>query len=117
MRSIELNVNQRCSSSMLSAVDLTEAAESGAYGVGAALAGETGKMVSFRRRPGKEYGLDYAAEDVTLICNKEKTVPLEWITRDGADIGQEFIDYALPLIQGEVEVPSENGLPLFAYRR
>ena len=117
VRSIELNVSQRCSSSMLSAVDLTEAAESGAYGVQAALAGETGKMVAFRRREGREYGLDYVTEDVDLICNKEKTVPLEWITGDGADIGQEFIDYALPLIQGEVEVPSENGLPLFAYRR
>ena len=117
VRSIELNVSQRCSSSMLSAVDLTEAAESGAYGVQAALAGETGKMVAFRRREGREYGLDYVTEDVDLICNKEKTVPLEWITGDGSDIGQEFIDYALPLIQGEVEVPSENGLPLFAYRR
>ena len=117
VRSIELNVSQRCSSSMLSAVDLTEAAESGAYGVRAALAGETGKMVAFRRREGQEYGLDYVTEDVDLICNKEKTVPLEWITGDGSDIGQEFIDYALPLIQGEVEVPSENGLPLFAYRR
>ena len=117
VRSIELNVSQRCSSSMLSAVDLTEAAESGAYGVQAALAGETGKMVAFRRREGREYGLDYVTEDVDLICNKEKTVPLEWITGDGSDIGQEFIDYAIPLIQGEVEVPSENGLPLFAYRR
>ena len=117
VRSIELNVSQRCSSSMLSAVDLTEAAESGAYGVQAALAGETGKMVAFRRREGRKYGLDYVTEDVDLICNKEKIVPLEWITGDGSDIGQEFIDYALPLIQGEVEVPSENGLPLFAYRR
>lgn len=117
VRSIELNVSQRCSSSMLSAVDLTEAAESGAYGVQAALAGETGKMVAFRRREGREYSLEYVTEDVDLICNKEKTVPLEWITGDGSDIGQEFIDYALPLIQGEVEVPSENGLPLFAYRR
>lgn len=117
VRSIELNVSQRCSSSMLSAVDLTEAAESGAYGVRAALAGETGKMVAFRRREGREYSLEYVTEDVDLICNKEKTVPLEWITGDGSDIGQEFIDYALPLIQGEVEVPSENGLPLFAYRR
>lgn len=117
VRSIELNVSQRCSSSMLSAVDLTEAAESGAYGVRAALAGETGKMVAFRRREGREYSVDYVTEDVDLICNKEKTVPLEWITGEGSDIGQEFIDYALPLIQGEVEVPSENGLPLFAYRR
>lgn len=57
------------------------------------------------------------AEDVNLICNQEKTVPLEWIINDGSDIGDEFIEYALPLIQGVVSIPSENGLPKFAYRR
>lgn len=117
VRSIELNVNQRCSSSMLSGADLDEASAAGAYGVRAALAGETGRMVAFRRCPGEEYGLDYVTEDVNQICNQEKTVPLSWITKGGSDIGDEFIQYALPLIQGEVKVPSENGLPLFAYRR
>ncbi len=51
------------------------------------------------------------------ICNQEKTVPLEWITEDGSDIGKEFIEYAFPLIQGEVSVPTKDGLPLFAYRK
>ena len=117
VRSIELNVCQRCSSSMLSATDQKEAIASGAYGVKCAIEGETGKMIGFSRVPGAEYRIDYVAEDVNLICNQEKTVPLEWITKSGSDIGQEFIDYALPLIQGGVKVPSKDGLPLFAYRK
>ena len=57
-------------------------------------------------------------EDVNLICNKEKTVPLEWISEDGSDITQDFITYALPLIQGTVEVPlGTDGLPDFVYRK
>lgn len=117
VRSIELNVSQRCSSSMLSGTDLKEAVASGAYGVKCAAEGATGKMIAFKRLPGEDYRVDYVAEDVNLICNQEKTVPLEWITEDGSDIGKEFIDYAFPLIQGEVSVPTKDGLPLFAYRK
>lgn len=117
VRSIELNVSQRCSSSMLSGTDLKEAVASGAYGVKCAAEGATGKMIAFKRLPGEDYRIDYVAENVNLICNQEKTVPLEWITEDGSDIGKEFIDYAFPLIQGEVSVPTKDGLPLFAYRK
>ena len=117
VRSIELNVSQRCSSSMLSSTDLKEAVASGAYGVKCAAEGATGKMIAFKRLPGEDYRIDYVAENVNLICNQEKTVPLEWITEDGSDIGKEFIDYAFPLIQGEVSVPTKDGLPLFAYRK
>ncbi|HJA80785.1 MAG TPA: 6-phosphofructokinase [Candidatus Mediterraneibacter intestinipullorum] len=117
VRSIELNVCQRCSSAMLSETDQKEAIASGAYGVERALEGETGKMVAFRRVPGADYRVDYVTEDVNLICNQEKGVPLEWITKNGSDVGRAFIEYALPLIQGEVEVPLKDGLPLFAYRK
>lgn len=117
VRSVELNVNQRCCSAVLSGTDLKEAARSGAYGVKCALEGESGKMVAFHRLPDKEYRIDYVLEDVTLICNMEKTFPLEWITENRSDITPEFIDYALPLIQGEVKVPFKDGLPLFAYRK
>lgn len=115
VRSIELNVCQRCSSSMLSKTDQKEAIASGAYGVTCALKGETGKMIAFNRT--EDYRIDYVTEDVNLICNQEKTVPLEWITNEGSDIGEEFIRYATPLIQGDVSVPSENGLPKFAFRK
>lgn len=85
--------------------------------VQAALLGETGKMVSFQRTNDNPYKLTYTTADVNNICNKEKGVPLSWITNDGSDISEDFIRYALPLIQGNVEVPFENGLPAFAFRR
>lgn len=117
VRSIELNVNQRCSSSMISATDQEEAIQAGISGVHFALDGITGKMIAFHRTEGADYSINYVPEDVNLICNQEKTVPPEWITGNGSDIGQAFIDYALPLIQGIVNVPEENGLPQFAYRK
>lgn len=117
VRSIELNVNQRCSSSMISATDQEEAIQAGISGVHFALDGITGKMIAFHRTEGADYSINYVPEDVNLICNQEKTVPPEWITGNGSDIGQTFIDYALPLIQGIVNVPEENGLPKFAYRK
>ena len=117
VRSIELNVNQRCSSSMISATDQEEAIQAGISGVHFALDGITGKMIAFHRTEGADYSINYVPEDVNLICKQEKTVPPEWITGNGSDIGQAFIDYALPLIQGIVNVPEENGLPKFAYRK
>ena len=117
VRSIELNVNQRCSSSMISATDQEEAIQAGISGVHFALDGITGKMIAFHRTEGADYSINYVPEDVNLICNQEKTVPPEWITGNGSDIAQAFIDYALPLIQGIVNVPEENGLPKFAYRK
>lgn len=117
VRSIELNVCQRCSSSMLSNTDLTEAVNAGIYGVQAAIAGETGKMITFIRHRDHPYELSYGTADVNIICNEEKPVPTEWITRQGSDISDAFITYARPLIQGDVALPSKDGLPIFAYRK
>ncbi|MGN0421651.1 MAG: 6-phosphofructokinase [Lachnospiraceae bacterium] len=117
VRSVELNVCQRCSSSCLSATDLNEAVESGKFAVKAAIDGETGKMITFIRKSSDPYELEFGTADVNIICNMEKPVPQEWITENGSDIGEEFIAYARPLVQGNVEVPMKDGLPYFAYRR
>ena len=117
VRSVELNVCQRCSSSMLSKTDQKEAIASGAYGVKAALNGASGKMVAFERLDGDDYQIDYVLKDVNVICNQEKCVPATWITADGSDVTEDFIRYARPLIHGEVTVPTEDGVPKFAYRK
>lgn len=117
VRSIELNVCQRCSSEYLSATDLNESENAGIVGVQAALKGETGKMITFIRNGDLPYELSYETADVNEICNMEKAVPSDWITEDGCDVTEAFIQYARPLIQGKVVVPEENGLPLFAYRK
>lgn len=117
VRSVELNVCQRCSHTMLSRTDQMEAAQAGAYGVKAALDGETGKMVAFERAEQDDYEMRCVLKDVNLICNQEKTVPLEWIIRDGTDVSNEFIRYARPLVQGSVSCPEgEDGLADFVRR-
>lgn len=117
VRSVELNVSQRCSSSCLSKTDLDEAIAGGAFGVNSALEGETGKMISFKRISSNPYVMECTTTDVNAVCNKEKGVPVHWITENGSDVSAAFIEYALPLIQGEVEIPMENGLPQFAFRK
>lgn len=119
-RSVELNVSQRCSASLISAADQKEAVSAGRFGIQAALNGETGKMVSFVRRQAEDGScqMECGLEDVNLICNEEKEVPAEWITENGSDVSDEFIKYVTPLVQGSVNVPlGEDGLPVFVYRK
>ena len=119
-RSVELNVSQRCSASLISAADQKEAVSAGRFGIQAALNGETGKMVSFVRRQAEDgsYQMECGLEDVNLICNEEKEVPAVWITENGSDVSDEFIKYVTPLVQGSVNVPlGEDGLPVFVYRK
>ena len=117
VRSVELNVNQRCSGMLASETDITEAALAGSEGVRAAVSGETGKMVAFVRKEETPYRMECSLVDVNEVCNQEKKVPLEWITGNGSDVGQAFIDYALPLIQGEPKRPMEHGIPKYLYRK
>ena len=117
VRSVELNVNQRCSGMLASQTDITEAALAGSEGVRAAVSGETGKMVAFVRNGETPYQMECSLVDVNEVCNQEKKVPLEWITGNGNDVGQAFIDYALPLIQGEPKRPMEHGIPKYLYRK
>ena len=119
VRSVELNVSQRCSGLSVSANDIDEAAAAGSFGVKSALSAETGKMVSFLRKEpadSKDYTVTCTLVDVNEVCNREKTFPQEWITNRGTDIGPEFFDYAIPLIQGEVTRRMKDGLPLYLYR-
>ncbi len=119
VRSVELNVSQRCSGMVASAVDVEEAALAGVSGVKAALDGETGKMIAFDRvsAAGEPYLMECRTVDVNQVCNQEKPVPQEWITGNGNDIGEAFIEYARPLIQGEPVRVMEDGLPRYLYRK
>ena len=116
VRSVELNVSQRCSGMIVSGQDMKEAEEAGAFGVRSALDGVNGMMVAFKRACEEPCLMECFLADVNEICNKEKTFPAEWITKGGTDIGPEFLSYVLPLIKGEAERKIENGLPLYLYR-
>lgn len=103
VRSIELNVSQRCSGMLASRTDIEESAMAGAFGVRAALSGETGKMAAFQRISDVPYELSCCLEPVGRICNQEKKFPAEWISEGGSDVTDSFLPYILPLIQGEPE--------------
>ena len=62
----------------------------------------------------KEYKCNFKLVDLEVVANTEKKLPREWITEDGTGLTQDFIDYALPLIQGASSPPLEEGLPRFA---
>ena len=133
VRSVELNVSQRCSALSVSGTDLREAELAGRFAVQAALGGHTGQMVAFERTcrtaaspadalsndaplPEPAYSIQPVLKDVNFICNQEKKVPAEWITSNGTDVSDAFLSYARPLIQGEVSHIMENGLPNYLYR-
>lgn len=112
VRSIELNVMQRCSSHISSKTDIDEAEEIGAKGVEAALQGKTGQTMVFKRISDKPYVITIDSADATLIANHEKFFPKEWINSQCNDILPVAINYFLPLIQGEVNIEMKNGMPV-----
>lgn len=114
VRGIELSLLQRCAAHLASKTDLDEAVLAGRTAVEAAVAGETGKMVAFDCDRTNGYSCKIKLLPLTSVANFEKTVPLEWITPEGNFVTDAFIDYALPLIQGEPERPTESSLPRYA---
>ena len=115
VRGIELSLLQRCGAHLASQTDIDESFMSGKAAVENAVAGLTDKMVGFERSyEGGKYVCKTKLFNLTDVANTEKKVPIEWINADHNGIEQGFVDYALPLIQGETKLKKENGLPRFA---
>ena len=115
VRGIELSLLQRCGAHLASATDIKEACEAGMEAVHQAVNGVSGKMVAFERETvdGK-YHCKYVLLPLSSVANFEKKIPLEWINEEGNGLKKEFIDYVLPLIQGEPELPLVDSLPRYA---
>jgi len=115
VRGIELSLLQRCGAHLASKVDVEEAEMAGRVAVESAVNGETDKMVAFKRvLVDGEYSCEPLLLNLSEVANFEKKVPLEWINEAGNNVTKEFIDYALPLIQGTPERPTESSLPRYA---
>ncbi len=114
VRSIELSLLQRCAAHSASLTDIEEAYQAGKTAVELAVSGVTDKMVAFERKEGAEYQLEMKPVPLDIVANTEKKVPTQWIKPDHTGLTDDFIAYALPLIQGETQLPYENGLPRFA---
>ena len=115
VRGIELSLLQRCGAHLASLTDINEACAAGREAVNQAVAGVTGKMVAFEREmiDGK-YNCKLTLLPLESVANYEKKVPQEWINDEGNGVTSELIDYVLPLIQGEPELPLVNSLPRYA---
>lgn len=113
VRSIELNVLQRCAMHIASRVDLDESFEIGRCAVKTSINGQTGVMMIFNRTNQSPYTIECDYKNVSDIANLEQRIPVEWINKEHNDITQELYDYLNPLIQGEVALTYENGIPQY----
>ncbi|MBQ7789521.1 MAG: 6-phosphofructokinase [Clostridia bacterium] len=111
VRSVELNLPQRCSAHIASATDIDESVAIGKSAVEFALDGKSGKMPIFVRQSG-EYSVKIECADVNEIANKVKFVPKEFINEEGNNVTKECIEYITPLIIGEKTKKYENGMPV-----
>jgi len=110
-RSVKLGMSQRAAVHCSSQADNDEAFMAGQAAVKAAIAGETDKMVTLLRSDGDGYACETGLAPLSEIANGVKKLPESWINEDGVSMNYNFYKYALPLIQGEVQVPYENGVP------
>ena len=115
VRGIELSLLQRSAAHIASLVDVEEAEAVGRAAVEAAVNGATGQMVALERDDSTGlYSCKPTLLSLNSVANYEKKVPVNWITKDGNYVTNEFINYVLPLIQGEPKIPRSNALPRYA---
>lgn len=111
VRSIELNILQRCAMHIASKTDIDEAFIIGKEAVSTAIDGNTAKMMIFLRDSNNPYSIKISNVDIKNTANLEKTIPLEWINKQKNNITKEFIDYVKPLIQGQINLNYIDGIP------
>ena len=111
VRSVEINILQRCAAHMSSITDIGEAFRLGRHAVETALEGKSGVMVTAIRKANEPYSVKMGDTDVKNVAGLVKHVPREWINERGNDVTQDFVDYAYPLILGEPVVKYERGIP------
>lgn len=112
-RSIELNLPQRCASHISSLTDINEAYNCGKHAVELAINGNSNYMVTMIRNNTENYKITYGKTLLSEVANSIKYFPTNWII-NGCDISNEFIEYSLPLIRGNMKTKTQNGLPIFA---
>ena len=112
VRSIELNLMQRCAAHLASANDLSESRMLGMTAADRALNGRGGQMATILRRSDEPYRVSYSTTDIGLVANFEKKVPDGWINAEGNDVTGEMLAYLRPLVRGEVMPAVAGGIPV-----
>jgi 6-phosphofructokinase 1 len=114
-RLVSLGMAQRAAAHCSSKTDNDEAFLCGQAAVKAAIAGETDKMVTLVRGDTDHYTCETGLAPLADIANGVKKLPKEWVNEDGVSMNFQFLRYAQPLIQGEIAMPYDSGLPAFAH--
>ena len=109
-RAIEFSTLQRAATHIASLTDIEEAFRVGEEAVKAVFDHKTGMMVVMERGNSKEYSINYSLYDIHSIANVEKKVPEAWIDVKNNQMKNEFIEYARPLIMGELVPIFEDGV-------
>ena len=112
-RAIQFSTLQRSAAHFASDTDLQESYQCGYRAVEVALNGQTGVMVTIQRASNEPYLTSFGVSPLGEIANHEKTIPLEWISKDGTDVTSEMTDYLKPLVRGEATEKMVDGLPAF----
>ena len=110
VRSIELNLPQRCAAHIASATDIDESVRTGKAAADLAVAGVSGHMM-IAVREDDPYRMTVSSSPVAAIANAVKTVPDAYINEQGNGITEAGIRYLAPLILGERAPVYENGMP------
>jgi len=116
-RAIEFSTLQRAASHLASLTDVNEAFQVGADAVRAANEGKSGMMITLDRTGDNPYQCGTSAHDVSEIADVERPVPAEWITPEGDDVNEKYVEYARPLIMGELIPLMVNGVPRHLVRK
>ena len=111
VRSVELNLPQRCSAHVASGVDLAESVTVGKHAIKAAGEGISGHMMLFERVSDEPYRVEVKHAEVSAIANQIRKVDDAFICASGNHVTDACCYYLLPLIQGEAGSIYENGLP------
>ena len=113
-RTVKLGYAQRAAAHFASETDVLEAVACGETAVRAAVGGKSGYMVKIVRLSSQPYRWATDLQPLNDIANVEHFLPRDWITEDGFLPNEKFIEYARPLIEGNLHLPMEGGLPKFA---
>lgn len=97
-RSEKPGISNRASIAFQSETDRDEAVLVGGEAARAALAGENGVMVGLRRVPGPVYQVETFLIPVEQVMLYERKMPDEYISADGCDVTDAFVEWCRPLI-------------------
>lgn len=110
-RVIVPDISQQAAMHWASAADVKYGELVGRKAVSAAVEGFSGFMPSLKI--GDNKNINITLVELEKVANAERKLPPQYINRDSTFVTEEFINYMVPFLQGDVKLPMENGLPVY----